>query len=159
MHRLLSERISCSQSRMTVQSAARKRLKFRWSRLLFARSFDLQNSDNLCSHVGNRHPCQKSPSMKTATFFFKKTISGDPSNLLQFRWKRRPVFRSLRCINSSKGPSLSFTAFIARERCSGVIWSGTVHRETTAQNHFFFDRIVLTLSFMFSRTVFSLFFA
>jgi len=82
MHRPLSELISCSQSRMTVQSAARKRLKFRWSRLLFARNFDLQNSDNLCSHAGNRHPCQKSPSMKIATFFSGKTISGAPFNLL-----------------------------------------------------------------------------
>ena len=82
MHRSLWERISCSQSRMTVQSPARKRLKFRWSRLLFARNFDLQNSDNLRSHAGNRHPCQKSPSMKITTFFFTKTISGDPSNLL-----------------------------------------------------------------------------
>ena len=113
MHRPLSERISCSQSRMTVQSAARKRRKFRWSRFLFVCNFDFQNSDNLCSHAGSRHPCQKSPSMKTATFFFEKTISGDPGNPLQFRWKRRPIFRSSRWTNASRGPSLSFTHFIA----------------------------------------------
>lgn len=82
IHRPLSERIPCSQSRMTVQPAARKRRKFRWSRLLFARNFDLQNPDSLCSHAGNRHPCQKSPSMKIATFFLRKTISGVPFTLL-----------------------------------------------------------------------------
>ena len=32
----------------------------------FARSFDFQNAESLCSHAGNLQPCQKSPSMKTA---------------------------------------------------------------------------------------------
>jgi hypothetical protein len=82
MHRPLSDRISCSQRRMTVQSAARNLRKFRWSRILFARNFDLQNSDNLCSQTGNRHPCQKSPSMKTATFSLRNTMSGVPCSPL-----------------------------------------------------------------------------
>jgi len=82
MHRPLSERIWCSQSRMTVQSAVRSRRKFRWSRFLFSRNFNLQKCDSLCSHAGSRHPCQKSPSMKIATFSLGKTMSGVPCNLL-----------------------------------------------------------------------------
>lgn len=143
---------------MTVQPAERKRRKFRWSRILFARNFDFQNSDSLCSQVGNRHPCQKSPSMKTATLSFEKTMSGDPSNRFSFRRKRKPYWRSSRWTISSKEPSLSFTAFIARERCSGVKWSGMMRCEAPP-SHLFFAKMVLTLPFMFSRTVESFVFA
>jgi len=65
---------------MTRQPIARSLRKLRRSRSRFSRSLFRQKSDNLYSHDGSRYPCQKSPSMRTATLAFGKTRSGLAGN-------------------------------------------------------------------------------
>jgi len=110
--------------RTTFQPLARSRRKLRWSRARFARSLSRQNIESLCSHVGSRQPCQKSPSTKIATRSLGKTISGEPGSERLCSRNRSPAARSSLCTCFSSEPFLSFTSFIARERCSGVKWSG-----------------------------------
>jgi len=114
----------CCQILTTCQPSERSFLKLRWSRLRFALSFSRQNRDSFLSQVGNRHPCQKSPSTKMATLLSLKTMSGLPGNerTCRLNFKHR-AFSSWWTTLSSE-PFFRFTRFIARERCAGVMWSG-----------------------------------
>ena len=118
---------------MTFHPRDRSFLKFRRSRARFVRSLSRQNGESLCSHAGKRQPCQKSPSTNTATFSELKTMSGRPGSDRTWRLNRRPWTRNSLCTNFSSDPSLSFTRFIARERCSGVRWSG-IRRSSDVRN-------------------------
>ena len=132
----LSRRSWCCHSRITRQPRDRSLRKFRWSRFRLVRSFSRQNGDSLCSQLGRRQPCQKSPSTNTATCCFMKTMSGLPGSDRTCRWKLRPRARSSRCTIFSIEPSLSFTRCMARERCSEVRWSGIEHERAR-----FFPRV------------------
>lgn len=109
---------------MTFHPFDRNFLKFRMSRARLVLSLLRQNDESLCSHDGNRQPCQKSPSTNTTTFFSMKTMSGRPGRVRTWHLNLTPRARNSPCTNFSSDPSLSFTRFIARERSSGVRWSG-----------------------------------
>lgn len=113
----------CSQIRITRHPRRRRRRKFRWSRARLARSFSRQKSVSLCSHWGRRHPCQKRPSIKIATRSAETMMSGRPGRVREWHLYRTPIARNSCCTRRSSGPCFSITAFIARDRCSDVMWS------------------------------------
>lgn len=69
----------CCHTRITVQPSLRNLRKFTMSRRRLRAILICQNGVRLSRHSGNRHPCQKSPSMKTTTRCRGKTTSGLPA--------------------------------------------------------------------------------
>lgn len=100
-HRSRSRSISCSQIRSTTHPARRNFLKLRRSLARLSPIFFVQNGLNLYSQAGNRHPCQKSPSTKTATRARANTKSGRPGKPRTWRCGRLPAFLSARAISRS----------------------------------------------------------
>lgn len=79
----LEPRKSCSQIRITRHPSFLKWLLARRSRARFLEILVSQKSRLVVGSVKWReHPCQKHPSMKTATRYFGKTMSGLPGNVL-----------------------------------------------------------------------------
>ena len=72
--------IWCSHIRTTFQPIRLRRWWFRASRRRVASILASHLSESLSRHCGNRHPCQKSPSTKTATRSSRKTKSGRPGS-------------------------------------------------------------------------------
>ncbi len=160
IHPSMSPVRSCCQMRTTDQPRARSRRKLRASRFRFPRSFFRQNGDSLCSQTGRRQPCQKSPSTKTAIRSFEKTTSGLPGSFRTLHRYLKPCELSSRRRHISSGPLRSLTDFIARERCSRVIWPDFNPLRTLPVTAYFdLPTKVLTRAFIFSRTVLSLTFA
>jgi len=65
---------------MTCQPARRSLRKFRASRTRSSPILARQNGDIFARQTVKRYPCQKSPSMNTATFGWNKTMSGEPGS-------------------------------------------------------------------------------
>ncbi len=88
--------MSDSQSRNTFQPRRWRSWSSNLSRWILAPIFFVQYKAlaplcSLCFRAGQFLPCQKSPSQKTTTRCFVKTMSGLPGRSLTFFRKRRPI--------------------------------------------------------------------
>ena len=121
----MSVSIWCSQIRMTVQPERRRLLKFLWSRTRFFAILSCQNGGSRCAQTGNRHPCQKSPSTKTATLLSLNTKSGFPGSDASWRAKTNPAASSNAFRYFSGDVFFAWLRDITRLRCSTDITSAT----------------------------------
>ncbi len=112
--------IWCSQMRITVQPLFRSRRKLERSLLRFPVILLCQYADNVLFHRGNRQPCQKSPSIKTATLAVANTRSGQPGNLRSWMRNRSPRECANFLTTSSGFVSLLRIRDIVKLRCSEV---------------------------------------
>jgi hypothetical protein len=120
-------RSSCCQMRTTVQPKARSSALTCASRRMLPDSFSCQNAAFVLGFVAcSGQPCQKQPSMKTATLFEGNTTSGLPGSRARRRY-RNPAAHSAFLRRSSGPVSRSLTRDMHRRRCSGVRTSVIVH--------------------------------
>ncbi len=104
-----SPSIACCHSRTTRHPMDRNLRKFFLSRARFLAILVFQKSASLFSHSGKRYPCQKSPSIKTATRAFLRTMSGLPGRALAWIRNLRPRLSNALRTNFSIPVSRFFT--------------------------------------------------
>ena len=88
--RLRSRRTSCSHTRITVHPRLRSSRNVLASRFRVFSILVCHNSGSFVFHLGKRQPCQKSPSMNTATRARRNTTSGLPITVETCFRNRKP---------------------------------------------------------------------
>jgi hypothetical protein len=115
----------CSQIRRTFQPRRWSFPWFLWSRSRLPEILSRQKVGSLWRQIGKRHPCQKSPLTKTATFAFGKTKSGRPGRVRSCCRNLRPPALSNDRIYRSGVVFFPLILDITRLRCSGDMMSTT----------------------------------